>query len=58
MGDDGTRSAGLVRVDDSGDARQELAGEMGAGDIIGLTVEPAGGSPQPTGDPIPAVPTA
>jgi len=58
MGDDGTRSAGLVRVDDSGDARQELAGEMGAGDIIGLTVEPAGGSPQPTGDPILAVPTA
>jgi anti-sigma-K factor RskA len=58
MGDDGTRSAGLVQVDDTGDARQELAGEMGAGDIIGLTVEPAGGSPQPTGDPILAVPTA
>jgi anti-sigma-K factor RskA len=58
MGDDGTRSAGLVQVDATGDARQELAGEMGAGDIIGLTVEPAGGSPQPTGDPILAVPTA
>lgn len=58
MGDDGTRSAGLVRVDGSGDARQVLDGDMGAGDIIGLTVEPAGGSPQPTGDPILAVPTA
>lgn len=58
MGADGTRSAGLVQVDDTGDARQELTGEMGAGDVIGLTVEPAGGSPQPTGEPILAIPTA
>lgn len=58
IGADGAQSAGLVKVDASGDARQELDGEMAAGDAIGLTVEPAGGSEQPTTDPILVVATA
>lgn len=35
-----------------------LAGQMHAGDSVGITIEPAGGSPAPTGDPILAVATA
>ncbi len=58
IGPEGPRSAGVVTVDDSGNARQELEGEMAAGDAIGLTVEPAGGSEQPTTDPILVVATA
>ena len=58
IGADGPRSAGVVKVDASGDARQELAGDMAAGDAIGLTVEPAGGSEQPTTDPVLVVATA
>lgn len=58
IGADGPRSAGVVTVDESGNARQELDGQMAAGDSIGLTVEPAGGSEQPTTDPILVVTTA
>lgn len=58
IGTDGPRSAGLVTVDASGDARQELDGAMAAGDAIGLTVEPAGGSELPTTDPVLVVATA
>lgn len=52
-------SAGVFTVS-SGDATAALQGEMRAGDIIAVTVEPAGGSPtgQPTSDPVIVIPTA
>lgn len=52
-------SAGVFSVD-GGDATAELEGEMRSGDIIAVTVEQAGGSPdgQPTSDPVIVIPTA
>lgn len=52
-------SAGVFTVS-SGDATTALQGEMRAGDVIAVTVEPAGGSPtgQPTSDPVIVIPTA
>lgn len=52
-------SAGLFDTD-AGAATALLEGEMHAGDVIAVTVEPSGGSPtgQPTSDPIIAIPTA
>jgi anti-sigma-K factor RskA len=55
VGEDGARPAGLI--DSSGDW-VVLEGELSGGDTIAVTVEPAGGSKQPTGDPLAAVPTA
>lgn len=51
--------AGVFSVDD-GDATAELQGEMHSGDVIAVTVEQAGGSPdgQPTSDPVIVIPTA
>lgn len=51
--------AGLFEAD-AGDATALLEGAMHEGDVIAVTVEPAGGSPtgQPTSDPIIAIPTA
>jgi anti-sigma-K factor RskA len=45
---------------DAGDTTALLEGAMHEGDVIAVTVEPAGGSPtgQPTSDPIIAIPTA
>jgi anti-sigma-K factor RskA len=51
---DGATPAGTF--DGTGDV--VLAGEMSAGDTIGVTVEPAGGSKTPTTDPILVVQTA
>lgn len=54
---DGTPiSAGTFEASD-GDATAELAGQMEAGDVVAVTVEPAGGAPggSPTGDPIVAI---
>ena len=52
-------SAGVFEVHD-GDATAVLAGDMHEGDVIAVTVEQAGGSPdgQPTTDPVIAIPTA
>lgn len=52
-------SAGVFEASD-GDATALLAGEMHAGDVIAVTVEAAGGSPdgKPTTAPIVAIPTA
>lgn len=52
-------SAGVFDTDD-GDATAVLAGEMHEGDVIAVTVEQAGGSPngQPTSDPFIVIPTA
>jgi anti-sigma-K factor RskA len=53
MGPAGNKPAGMVNVSGSG----KMAGPMvvsglSAGDSVGLTVEPAGGSPQPTSPPV------
>lgn len=56
-------------IDDSGHAAPDatfsaathtlaLDGEMSAGDAIGITIEPAGGSSEPTTTPIVVIPTA
>jgi anti-sigma-K factor RskA len=49
--------AGLFTVDADGQTVQVLEGEFVAGTIVGVTVEPASGSPQPTSDPIVAIVT-
>jgi anti-sigma-K factor RskA len=53
MGPAGNRPAGMINVSGTG----KMAGPMvvsglSAGDSVGLTVEPAGGSPQPTSAPV------
>ena len=53
MGPAGNRPAGMINVS----GRGKMAGPMvvsglSAGDSVGLTVEPAGGSPQPTSRPV------
>ncbi|PZE27201.1 anti-sigma factor [Curtobacterium sp. MCBD17_028] len=50
--------AGLVGSVDGGTTSAVLSGAKAAGDTIGITVEPAGGSKQPTTKPIVAVPTS
>jgi anti-sigma-K factor RskA len=51
-------AAGLMDDVDGGVRSAVLRGTMSAGDTIGITVEPAGGSKQPTSDPVVAVPTS
>jgi anti-sigma-K factor RskA len=55
---DGATPAGTFDVSDNGDRSIVLAGDMDAGDTIGVTVEPAGGSKTPSTDPIIVVQTA
>jgi anti-sigma-K factor RskA len=50
--------AGLFDVDDSDRTLRVLEGEMSAGDTVGVTVEPKGGSSTPTTDPIVAIASA
>lgn len=45
-------SAGLLTPDDAGRATLELARSVPASAVVAITIEPAGGSPQPTSDPI------
>lgn len=45
-------SAGLLDLDGTGDADQVMQGEMERVVALGVTVEPAGGSEQPTTDPV------
>jgi anti-sigma-K factor RskA len=52
------RSAGTFSASDSGKTVQVLKGDMTDGDTVGITVEPAGGSKQPTTRPVAAIPTA
>lgn len=42
----------------AGQATAALEGEMHAGDTIAVTIEPPGGSPAPTTDPVAVIPTA
>jgi anti-sigma-K factor RskA len=48
----GARPAGFLPVSGEGESWQVLDGSMIPGDKIGVTVEPAGGSPAPTTDPV------
>jgi len=50
IGDAGPESAGLFTPEDDGTASVLVDGDVASGRTVGLTVEPAGGSPQPTGD--------
>jgi anti-sigma-K factor RskA len=52
IGADGPVPAGLFDVDERGHATNVMTGDLDATLAIGVTVEPEGGSPQPTTDPI------
>ncbi len=58
--DSGAIAAGVFETGGDGSATALLSGTMSPGDVIAVTVEPAGGSPtgEPSGDPILAIPTA
>jgi anti-sigma-K factor RskA len=58
IGEDGPISAGTFNTSGSGDSWRILDGTMAAGDTVGVTVEPAGGSEQPTTDPLIVIHTA
>lgn len=50
--DDGATPAGLFDTDDRGRATRVMTGDIASTAAIGVTVEPTGGSPEPTTDPI------
>jgi anti-sigma-K factor RskA len=50
--------AGMFDMGGDGDHSVVLSGDMDAGDTVGVTVEPAGGSDAPTTAPVIVVPTA
>jgi hypothetical protein len=49
-------SAGLLKVTSSGSAAPVLASGVLPGDRLGITVEPAGGTQQPTTTPVVIMP--
>jgi anti-sigma-K factor RskA len=51
-------SAGLLTVTSSGATAPALADGVLPGDRLGITVEPAGGTPQPTTTPVVVMPVA
>jgi anti-sigma-K factor RskA len=55
IGDEGPVSAGTFDTAGSGTVFRVLDGTMSAGDAVGVTVEPKGGSDKPTTDPIVAI---
>ncbi|MEX1078054.1 MAG: anti-sigma factor [Homoserinimonas sp.] len=54
----GATPAGTFEPAGRGKTLRVLDGTMSAGDTIGITVEPEGGSQQPTTDPVVAIPSA
>jgi anti-sigma-K factor RskA len=52
IGDDGAVPAGLFDVDNGATVTQIVEGDFAGAAALGVTVEPAGGSPQPTTDPV------
>ena len=58
MRTDGAVPAGTFLSDGSGTQSVVLSGKMDAGDNIGMSIEPAGGSTKPTSDPVAVVTTA
>lgn len=55
IGESGPRAAGTFTVDASGESWFVLTGDMRSGDAVGVTVEPVGGSEQPTTEPVVAI---
>lgn len=55
IGESGPRAAGTFTVDASGESWFVLIGEMHSGDVVGVTIEPVGGSEQPTTEPVVAI---
>lgn len=55
IGAEGPVSAGTFEASSQGTTWHVLEGEMSAGDTVGVTVEPSGGSDAPTSDPIVAI---
>ncbi len=51
-GDDGAVPVGLFDVENGATVTQIVEGDFASAAAIGVTVEPAGGSPQPTTDPV------
>jgi anti-sigma-K factor RskA len=49
---DGARPAGLFDVDERGRATRMMTGDLDRTLAIGVTIEPVGGSPRPTTDPV------
>ncbi|MFD0634779.1 anti-sigma factor [Catenulispora yoronensis] len=56
IGPSGTRSGGVLPTGDNGTAGSVLARGLGDARTIGLTIEPSGGSAQPTTTPIMLLP--
>jgi len=54
--DDGPRSVGLFDADDDGRVSLLIEGELAQAQAVGVTIEPEGGSPEPTTDPIMVLP--
>lgn len=52
IGDDGAVPAGLFDVENGATVTQIVEGDFAGAAALGVTVEPAGGSPQPTTDPV------
>lgn len=55
IGDEGITPAGLFEPDPSGRATHVLTGDIAGASVVGVSVEPAGGSAQPTTDPVMAI---
>mgnify|MGYP000911767092 FL=1 len=58
INDAGARPAGTFGVAGSGSTWRVLDGTMKAGDTVGVTVEPRGGSDAPTTDPVVVISSA
>jgi anti-sigma-K factor RskA len=58
MNESGAHAAGTFSVTASGDLWRVLSGKMSAGDTVGMTIEPLGGSDAPTTDPLFAIKSA
>lgn len=58
IGSDGPRAAGTFSIDREGSAWRVLEGEMNPGDVIGVTIEPSGGSKTPTTAPVISIQSA
>lgn len=52
IGEDGPTPAGIFEADERGRVTHVVTGDMATVQALAITVEPAGGSPQPTSEPI------
>lgn len=58
IGSDGPRAAGTFSIDSDGGAWRVLDGQKKGGDVIGVTIEPSGGSKTPTTAPVISIESA